>query len=189
MDDGIKVAYIVGAGTMGHGFAQYLAMNGLDVLLMDQSEDLLKKAEGWIVDNMEFMVEIGEIERPVIADTMSRIRTTTDIADAKEADFVLEAVSENLELKKQVFKDMDANTKPDAILATNTSSYDINEFSAVVTRPERVIGAHWFFPPQIPPCVEVTPRTRRINRPSIGPWRFSNASARPRRSARAPRDS
>ena len=154
----IKEVLVVGAGTMGHGFAQVFAMNHLSVWLVDEQEDFLKRARAWIMDNLNYMVELGEIERDDIQPILSRIQFSTDLNQAaSRADYVLEAVNENLELKRQLFQQLGNWTRPHAVLATNTSSFDINEFSAVTSHPERVIGTHWFHPPQITPAVEIIP--------------------------------
>ena len=154
----IKTALVVGAGTMGHGFAQVFAMNKIPVCLVDETDALLKRAQGWIADNLYYMVELKEIKKGQIKSTLDRIQFTTNLRQAaQEVDYVLEAVLENLDLKKKIFQQLDTYTPPNAILATNTSSFDINELSTVTTRPERVIGTHWYHPPQITPCVEVIP--------------------------------
>jgi len=154
----IKTALVVGAGTMGHGFAQVFAMNKIPVCLVDETDALLKRAQGWIADNLHYMVELKEIKKGQIKSTLDRIQFTTNLRQAsQEVDYVLEAVLENLDLKKKIFQQLDTYTPPNAILATNTSSFDINELSAVTAHPERIIGTHWYHPPQITPCVEVIP--------------------------------
>ncbi len=154
----IKAVLVLGAGTMGHGFAQIFAMNHLSVWLVDEQEDFLKKARAWVTDNLNYMVELGEIGQEVVQPTLSHIRFATDLKQAAlEADYVLEAVSENLDLKKRLFQQLGNWTQPQVVLATNTSSFDINELSAVTSHPERVIGTHWFHPPQITPAVEIIP--------------------------------
>jgi 3-hydroxybutyryl-CoA dehydrogenase len=143
---------------MGHGFAQIFAMNRLSVWLVDEYEDLLKRARGWIMDNLNYMVELGEIGHERVQPTLSHIQFTTDLKQAaSKADYVLEAINENLDLKKRLFQQLGDWTQSHVVLATNTSSFDINELSAVTAHPERVIGTHWFHPPQITPCVEVVP--------------------------------
>jgi 3-hydroxyacyl-CoA dehydrogenase len=157
MED-IQKVLVIGAGTMGHGFAQVFAQNGLDVTLVDETEKLLSQARGWIKDNLTLMVELDELEGSRVDPILNRIQLKTDPEQAAEgADYVLEAVSENLELKKMLFKKMGEATPSETILATNTSSYDINEFCNVTKHPERVIGTHWFHPPPITPCVEIIP--------------------------------
>ncbi len=154
----IREVLIVGAGTMGHGFAQIFAMNNFSVWLVDETEDLLKRARGWIEDNLNYMVELGEIGRERVQPTLSHIQLTTDLKQAaSKADYVLEAINENLDLKKTLFQQLGNWTRTHVVLATNTSSFDINELCVVTAHPERVIGTHWFHPPQITPCVEVIP--------------------------------
>ncbi len=154
----IKNILIVGAGTMGHGFAQIFAQNQIPVMLADENDPLLERAKKWILENLSYMVDLGEIERDRIEPTLSFIQLTTDLKEAaSKADYVLEAVNENLDLKKKVFQQLGHWTKPEIVLSTNTSSFDINELSSVTVHPERVIGTHWFHPPQITPCVEIIP--------------------------------
>jgi len=110
------------------------------------------------MDNLNYMVELGEIGRERVQPTLSHIQSTTDLKQAaSKADYVLEAINENLDLKKRLFQQLGNWTQPHVVLATNTSSFDINELSVVTAHPERVIGTHWFHPPQITPCVEVIP--------------------------------
>jgi 3-hydroxybutyryl-CoA dehydrogenase len=154
----IDIALVVGAGIMGHGFAQLLAMNKIKVFLVDQSAEFLDRARGWIEDNLGFMIELGKLKAPEMEAALSRINYTTDLAgNLPKADYVLEAVSENFELKRSIWKIIGQKAVPGAILASNTSSYDINELAEGVPNPERIIGTHWFHPPQITPCVEVIP--------------------------------
>jgi 3-hydroxybutyryl-CoA dehydrogenase len=157
-DTTIETVLIVGAGIMGHGFAQLLAMNKLNVYLVDQTQEILDRARGWIQDNLDYMIELGELAAPEKTATLSRINFTTDLTGSLvPADYVLEAVSENFELKRSIWGVLGQKAAPGAILASNTSSYDINELAEGVPHPERIIGTHWFHPPQITPCVEVIP--------------------------------
>jgi 3-hydroxybutyryl-CoA dehydrogenase len=154
----INKVLVVGAGIMGHGIAQTFAMNEVPVFLADINDELLQRAKSWTVDNLNTMVDLGEIEKDRVQTILSRIRFTTDSkAAAMEADFVLEAVNENLDLKKKLFRQFGQWTRPDAVIATNSSSFDINDLSPVTDHPERIIGAHWFHPPHITPCVEIIP--------------------------------
>ncbi|MBW1870011.1 MAG: hypothetical protein JRI73_12185 [Deltaproteobacteria bacterium] len=139
----IQNVLVVGAGVMGHGLAQTFALNNLDVFLIDKDRELLDRAEVWIRENLEFMVELNLLQPQGVEDALRRISTTTDLDDsAGKADYVLEAVSENLDLKKEIFKQLGAAAGPDIILATNTSSYDINELAAVwrSSRPTSLTG-------------------------------------------------
>jgi 3-hydroxyacyl-CoA dehydrogenase len=154
----IETALVVGAGIMGHGFAQFLAINNIEVYLVDQTIELLDRARGWIEDNLRFMIELEELKAPEMEAALSKINFTTDLAgNLPQADYVLEAVSENFELKRSIWEIIGQKAAPGAILASNTSSYDINELAEGVPNPERIIGTHWFHPPQITPCVEVIP--------------------------------
>lgn len=154
----IQNVLVVGAGVMGHGLAQTFALNDLDVFLIDKNRELLDRAEIWIRENLEFMVELNLLQPQGVKNVLGRISTTTDLdGSAGKADYVLEAISENLDLKKEIFKQLGAAAGPDIILATNTSSYDINELAAVTRHPERVVGTHWFHPPSITPAVEIIP--------------------------------
>ncbi len=154
----IETALVVGAGIMGHGFAQFLAMNNIEVCLVDQTAEFLDRARVWIEDNLRFVIELGELKAPEMEAAMSKINFTTDLAgNLPQADYVLEAVSENFELKRSIWQIIGQKAAPGAILASNTSSYDINELAEGVPNPERIIGTHWFHPPQITPCVEVIP--------------------------------
>jgi 3-hydroxybutyryl-CoA dehydrogenase len=154
----INSVLVVGAGTMGHGFAQLLAMNNIEVFLVDQSDDLLDRARDWIVDNLDYMIELEKLNASGKTAVLSAINLTTDLAgNLPKADYILEAVSENFDLKRDVWSTMGRYAAPGAILASNTSSYDINELAEGLPNPERIIATHWFHPPQITPCVEVIP--------------------------------
>ncbi len=109
----IDTVLVVGAGIMGHGFAQLLAMNKLNVYLVDQTDDYLDRARGWIQDNLDFMIELAELQASEKAATLSRINFTTNLAEnLPQADFILEAVSENFELKRKVWKIMGQKAAP-----------------------------------------------------------------------------
>ena len=154
----IDSALVVGAGIMGHGFAQLLAMHNMEVFLVDQSDDLLDRARDWIVGNLDYMIELEKLNAAGKETVLSTINFTTDLAgNLPKADYVLEAVSEDFDLKRDVWMTMGQHATPGAILASNTSSYDINELAEGLPNPERIIGTHWFHPPQITPCVEVIP--------------------------------
>ena len=154
----IKTILIVGAGIMGHGFAQLFSSRGLNVILVDQNKEFLSRARQWITENLNYMVELGELQKERVEPILGRITFTAALEDsAPDADFIIEAVSENLELKHTIFKLLDRGARPETIIASNTSSYDITEIASVTQKPERVIGAHWFHPPQITPCVEIIP--------------------------------
>ncbi|UCF91654.1 MAG: 3-hydroxyacyl-CoA dehydrogenase family protein [Desulfobacterales bacterium] len=157
-DQKIATALVVGAGTMGHGVAQLLAMHAVQVHLVDQSDEFLQRARSWIADNLDFMVALGELAENRVAAILGKINFTTDLTGKlAEAAYVLEAVNEDFGLKRRIWAILGEKSAPEAILASNTSSYDINELAEGVAHPERIVGTHWFHPPQITPCVEVIP--------------------------------
>lgn len=147
---------IIGAGTMGHGIAQLVTMNGYEVSLTDISQELLDKAKSKIEGSLDKFVKKEKISQSDRDSAMSKLKFTTDLGEAvKDADLVIEAVSENLDLKKKIFTDLDKLTKPDAVLATNTSQYSITEIGSVLGDPSRIIGMHFFNPPVMMKLIEV----------------------------------
>lgn len=154
----MKNVAIIGAGTMGHSLAQVFAQGGYEVTLNDLSDEILERAKGLIGSNLDTLSELGLFD-PADRSTVlnERITFTTDLASAVgEADFVLEAVVEVPEVKKELFADLDRLSPPEAILASNTSYLDIFQF-VETSRPGKVIIAHWFAPPHIVPLVEIVP--------------------------------
>jgi 3-hydroxybutyryl-CoA dehydrogenase len=149
---------VLGSGTMGHGIAQLMATRGKNVFLVDSSKASLETAKAQIRDNLAYMSEIGYLSSADAEAAARRITYSTEWDNLlSQARYITEAVSENLDLKKEIFQALDKGTADNVILASNTSSFDINEIGEKVTRKERVIGTHWFHPPQITPCVEVIP--------------------------------
>ncbi len=149
-----KVA-VIGAGTMGHGIAEVLAIAGYKVFLNDVSDDILKNALDRIKLSLGKLYEKGQIKEKPEA-ILNRIETSTNIEDAlKDSDFMIEAVIENLEVKREVFKKADLIAPKHAILATNTSSLPIAEIAEFVERKNKVIGLHFFNPPVLMKLVEV----------------------------------
>jgi 3-hydroxybutyryl-CoA dehydrogenase len=149
---------VVGAGIMGHGFAQIFATHGRTVRLADVSREAAERGKQAVVADLRLAVEAGGLPPEDVPAILERIEPVGDLAAAVAgADFVLEAVSEDQEVKEAVWRALPAAAGPAAILATNTSSYDINWFAGLVDEPARVIGTHWFNPPHIVPCVEVVP--------------------------------
>lgn len=147
---------VLGAGTMGNGIAQVFAQHGFQVHLIDVSNDALGSAIATIEKNLKRMVDKGVLESPVIEKTLTNIKTFTALAKAvKDAYLVVEAATENVELKLSLFKELDAAAPPDAILASNTSSISISRIAAVTQRPEQVIGMHFMNPVPIMKLVEV----------------------------------
>lgn len=152
----IKKVSVIGAGTMGHGIAQVTATAHMDVSLNDVKDEFLARAKSGIDTSLDRMLKKEKITEKEKEAILSRITFTTDIAKAvKDADLVIEAIPEGLELKKEIFKKLDSLSKPEAILATNTSQYSITEIASVVANPSRVIGTHFFNPPVMMRLVEI----------------------------------
>lgn len=151
----IQNVTIVGAGTMGHSLAQVFAQSGYKVRLNDVQEEILSKAKGMIAANLQTLVELGFLEQKDAAATLSRILTTPQIEEAgRDADFVIEAIIEDQDAKKEIFKTLDRICPDPAILASNTSYLDIFKF-VETRRPDKVLITHWFAPPHIVPLVEI----------------------------------
>jgi 3-hydroxybutyryl-CoA dehydrogenase len=152
----IENVLVVGAGTMGHGIVQVAATAGCRVGLADVTEDVLATAVGKIRGHLERMVEKGRLESGAVPRILERIVTNTDpLALADQADLVIEAIPEDLELKRELFARLDARAKPAAILATNTSSLPVSEIAAATKRPGQVLGAHFFNPVPVMALLEL----------------------------------
>ena len=146
---------IVGTGTMGHGIAQVFAQAGHEVLLKGRSEASLAKAHKAMDKNLSRMVEKGKLEAGVKDQVLARIKDSMKYEDCADADLVIEAIAEDMATKHEIFKLLDGICKPEAILATNTSSLSITEVAAVTNRPEKVIGMHFFNPADRMKLIEV----------------------------------
>ena len=152
----MKKAVVIGAGVMGHGICELLALSGLEVTLVDIKEDILKKAVDDIKWSLEKFVEKKRIKEKDAKTALSNIKTSIDLEEAvKNVDLVIEAVPENLELKKSIFKKLDGAAPTHAILASNTSSLSITEMAKATGRKEKVVGIHFFNPPMLMALVEV----------------------------------
>jgi len=151
----IKNVFVIGAGIMGNGIVQVSAEAGYNVTMMDIKEEFVSKGLASIEKNLDRKVKKGTMQESDKAAVMSRIKTTLDMKDAKDADIVIEAAPEELELKKNIFKQLDEICKADTILATNTSSLPVSEIAAATGRPEKVIGVHFMNPVPMIKGVEV----------------------------------
>lgn len=152
----MKNITVIGAGTMGNGIAHVFAMNGYDVTLADISEDALEKAIETIDKNLWRMVAKEKISNDDKEKTIEHIRTTTVLADAvKDAELVVEAATENEEIKLKIFKQIDEHAPENCILASNTSSISITKIGSVTSRPDKVIGMHFMNPVPVMKLVEV----------------------------------
>jgi 3-hydroxybutyryl-CoA dehydrogenase len=151
----IKKLGVVGAGTMGNGIAQIAAQIGCEVVMRDIEmrfvEGGMKKVEAFLAKS----VEKGKLEAKEKDAILGRIKGTVDMADLKDVDLVVEAVLEDLDLKKSVFKELDEICRPEVILATNTSSMSITEIAASTKRPDKVCGMHFFNPVPLMRLVEI----------------------------------
>lgn len=146
---------VVGAGQMGNGIAHVCAASGFAVTLIDLSAQLLEKAVNTIAANLERQVKKETITPAQKAQTLARIATATDLGAVAPASVVIEAVSEQVDLKRKLFQDLDRLADPAAILASNTSSISITRIGAATSRPERVIGMHFMNPVPVMRLVEV----------------------------------
>ncbi len=150
------VLAVLGAGTMGHGIAQIAALTGYDVRLTDVSEEALESAIGRVRAQLDKGVELGKVEPQVRDAALGRLRATSDAAEAVAgAEIVVEAVPEVLELKQEILASAAEIVKPDALLATNTSSLSITAIAEAVPGQERVVGMHFFNPVHIMALVEI----------------------------------
>ncbi len=153
-----KTIGIIGAGLMGHGIAQIFALNGRNVLISDIQEEMLRKALENIRANLSLFVENGMISFEEVEPAISRITFTTSLEKAaKPADLVIEAVSENLELKQSIFKSLDEMCEAKTILCTNTSVMSITQIASKSINRSRIVGTHFWNPPHLIPLVEVVP--------------------------------
>lgn len=137
---------VIGAGLMGAGIAQVAAQAGWSVTLRDVTEDTLAKARGTIEGSYRKFAAKGRMTDEDVETSLARISYTTDLAAAGEADLVVEAVFERLDVKRDVFVELDRICRPDAVLATNTSAIPITQIAAATSRPENVVGTHFFSP-------------------------------------------
>lgn len=162
----IRQAAVIGAGTMGRGIVMSLANAGVQVLWLDNNPQMLVQALGVVADTYAHNVRQGRIDEAQAAARRACITQVTDYDALADVDLVIEAVYENLELKQQIFRELDARLKPSAILASNTSALDIDAIAAVTARPEQVLGLHFFSPAHIMKLLEIV-RGARTARPVL----------------------
>jgi 3-hydroxybutyryl-CoA dehydrogenase len=152
----VKKAAVIGGGTMGNGITHVFAMSGISVNLVETSDALGQKAMETIEGNLDRMLKKEKIEADQKEQSLQNITVFTDIPEAvKEVDLAVEAVPENLELKKKIFKQVDESVPERAILATNTSSISITKIAARTSRPQQFIGMHFFNPVPVMKLVEI----------------------------------
>ncbi|MFI5521673.1 3-hydroxyacyl-CoA dehydrogenase family protein [Streptomyces platensis] len=141
-----KKLAVIGAGLMGSGIAQVSAQAGWDVVLRDVTDEALARGKGGIEASYEKFVAKGKLAASDAEQALARITTTTDLEAVADADIVVEAVFERIEIKREIFQALDKLVKDEAVLASNTSAIPITKIAAATTRPERVVGAHFFSP-------------------------------------------
>ena len=146
---------VIGAGQMGNGIAHVFAQTGFPVVMIDVAQAALDKGRATIEKNLDRQLKKGTIDDAAKAATLGKLTTATSLDAAKDADLVIEAATENVELKYRIFRDLDALAKPSAILASNTSSISITEIGAKTQRPEQVVGMHFMNPVPVMQLVEI----------------------------------
>lgn len=151
----IKNVFVVGSGQMGSGIAQIAAAASFNVIMCDISEKALEAGYNKIKKNFDKLIKKEKITKYDKDKALSLLKTSMKLEDAKDADFVIEAVSENIDVKKKIFESLDKICKPDAIMASNTSSISITEIASVTSRPQKVIGTHFFNPPPVMKLLEI----------------------------------
>ena len=150
-----EIIGVIGAGTMGNGIAQTAASAGFNVVMCDVSQDFLDRGTANISKSLDRFVKKESITEEQKSEILGRIQTKTDLSDLKECSLVVEAATENFDIKKQIFEKLDSITKSDAILSSNTSSISITKIAATTKRPDKVIGMHFFNPVPLMKLVEV----------------------------------
>src|SRR5436309_13733942 len=146
---------VLGAGLMGHGIAQVAAQAGYDVVLREVDQEHLDKGIGRIEKQLGRAVEKGRMEQSDANAVRGRINGTLDYGDYADCDLVVEAITENLQLKVDMWRELDGIVKEGAVLATNTSALSVTDQAAATRRPQRFIGLHFFNPAQVMPLLEV----------------------------------
>ncbi|CAM4187887.1 3-hydroxybutyryl-CoA dehydrogenase [Bacillus cereus] len=152
---GVQKIVVIGAGQMGSGIAQVCAMAGYDVKVQDLKQEQLDRGLAVITKNLARQVEKGRMKEEEKEATLNRLTWTLDLNSVKEADLVIEAAVEKMDIKKKIFANLDEIAPEHAILATNTSSLPITEIAAVTKRPEKVIGMHFMNPVPVMKLVEI----------------------------------
>ena len=150
----IKTVGIVGAGTMGSGIAQVFASYGFDVILNDVNFELLQTAKGSIRRSLEKLESKGKLNDG-LSDILSRIKITDDLVELAESDFIIEAATEKMELKRDLIKNIDSISSANTIITTNTSALSITELAVCTSNPDKFVGMHFFNPAPLMKLVEV----------------------------------
>lgn len=151
----IKKVGVIGAGTMGGGISMNFASAGIPVVILEQKQEALDRGLGVVRTNYQRSADNGRFPQEEVAERMARLTGTLDMEGFADCDLVIEAVFEDMELKKRIFADLDRVLKPGAILATNTSALDIDEIASATARPQDVIGLHFFSPANVMKLLEI----------------------------------
>jgi len=151
----IKTVGVIGAGTMGNGIAQVFAASGFQVIMQDISEEGVNRGVATIGSSLDRLIKSEKISEVEKTSTLGRITATTDLGSMANADLVVEAASENFEIKTSVFRDLDKICKPETILASNTSSISLTKIAATTERADKVIGMHFMNPVPLMKLIEV----------------------------------
>ncbi len=151
----IKTVGVVGCGLMGSGIVELIARHGYDVVVREVNDEFLRKGLDRVQSSMARGVGRGKMSAAERDQAMVRIKGTTNMSDLARVDLAIEAAIENLELKKSIFKELDAITRPEVILASNTSSLAVTEMASMTRRPDKVLGLHFFNPVPVMPLLEM----------------------------------
>jgi 3-hydroxybutyryl-CoA dehydrogenase len=151
----IKNIAVIGSGTMGNGIAHTFAQFGYSVLLIDIKQELIDKGIETISKNIDRQVKKGSLTEDQKKSALSNIKSSVKLSDAKDCELIIEAATENISIKKNIFEELDRSCKPDAILASNTSSISITEIGAFTKRADKVIGMHFMNPVPLMKLVEI----------------------------------
>ncbi len=152
----IKTIGVLGAGTMGSGIAHVAAEAGFEVIMRDIEDNFVHRGMSAINKNLGRAVDKGKKSKEEAEEIIGRIRGTTKLEDMEAADLVIEAVIEDMELKKEIYRELDRVCSPDTVLASNTSGLSISEMASATNRPDKVVGMHFFNPAPVMKLVEVT---------------------------------
>jgi 3-hydroxybutyryl-CoA dehydrogenase len=151
----VKKPFVIGAGIMGAGIGQLCAQKGYDVIVSDISDEIIGGARDKVSKGLQRRVEKGKISQEDMDAVLSRISWTTGLELAEGSDFVIEAVLENIDLKRGIFQKLDALCSADTIMATNTTALSVSEIASATSRPDKIIGMHFFNPAVIMKLVEI----------------------------------
>ena len=151
----VKKPFVIGAGIMGAGIAQLCAQKGYDVTVTDVSDEIIDKARNKVTKGLQRRIEKGKISQEDMDSVLSRINWATGLELAGDSDFVIEAVLENLDLKKEIFQKLDILCSADTIMASNTTALSVSEIASATSRPDKIIGMHFFNPAVIMKLVEI----------------------------------